>query len=45
MRTRAVRAALFAAAAMLLAAGLAAGDCRLMFRKAVFVCMECMGIG
>lgn len=39
------RAALFAAGAALVLLGIFSGDCRLLFMKAVFVCMECAGIG
>ncbi|MBQ2315509.1 MAG: hypothetical protein II187_11515 [Treponema sp.] len=45
MRTDILRGLSLAAALLLIAAGIACGDCRLMFRKAVFVCLECMGIG
>jgi hypothetical protein len=29
----------------LVIAGVAAGDMELVFKKAVFICLECMGIG
>ncbi|MDR1444924.1 MAG: hypothetical protein LBI94_08605 [Treponema sp.] len=29
----------------LVIAGIAAGDAELVFRKAVFICLECIGIG
>ncbi len=30
---------------VLVIAGIISGDCRLLYMKAVFVCMECAGIG
>ena len=41
----AVRAALLVAGAALMLFGVFSGDCRRLFMKAVFVCMECAGIG
>lgn len=40
-----VRVSLLALAGVLIAAGIAGGDVELLFRKAVFVCLECIGIG
>jgi hypothetical protein len=41
----AARIILITAAAVLLAAGILLGDNAAIFRKAVFICMECIGIG
>lgn len=44
-RTRAVIAVvLLALSAALIAAGVASGDLEVIYRKAVFICMECIGI-
>ena len=40
-----LRIALIAAAAVLIAVGVLRGDNDSIFRKAVFICMECIGIG
>jgi len=40
-----LRIALIAAAAALIAVGVLRGDNDSIFRKAVFICMECIGIG
>lgn len=45
MRTRLIALALAAAGAALMAVGFARGDTLEIFRKASFVCMECVGIG
>lgn len=39
------RMLLLALALLFIAAGIARGDALAIFRKAVFVCMECIGIG
>ena len=39
------RAAILVAGAALMLFGVFSGDCRRLFMKAVFVCMECAGIG
>lgn len=44
-RTALVRTALLAAAVLLIALGIANGGMRDMFRKAILICMECVGIG
>ncbi len=44
-QTAAVRIILITAAAALLTAGILLGDNAAIFRKAVFICMECIGIG
>ncbi|MDR0730161.1 MAG: hypothetical protein LBF63_00720 [Treponema sp.] len=36
---------LLAGALAFLIAGIALGDMELVFRKAIFVCLECIGIG
>jgi len=43
--TAAARIILITAAAVLIAAGILLGDNAAIFRKAVFICMECIGIG
>lgn len=44
-RLAAVRAVIAALAIGLLAWGAAHGDCQTIFGKAIFVCLECIGIG
>jgi hypothetical protein len=41
----AVAVFLIALSAAFIAAGIASGDLEVMYRKAVFICMECIGIG
>jgi hypothetical protein len=36
---------LLAGALALVIAGIALGDMELVFRKAIFICLECIGIG
>jgi phosphate starvation-inducible membrane PsiE len=43
--TVSVRIILITAAVLLLTAGVLLGDNAAIFRKAVFICMECIGIG
>jgi hypothetical protein len=42
---RPLPAFLLVCALAFLAAGIALGDTELVFKKAVFVCLECIGIG
>jgi hypothetical protein len=42
---RIVPAFLFVCALAFVIAGLALGDMELVFKKAVFICLECIGIG
>ena len=44
-RVAIIRAAIIAVGAALALFGAFSGDCRRLFMKAVFVCMECAGIG
>lgn len=44
-RNTVTRVFLIAAAAALLTAGILLGDNAVIFRKAVFICLECIGIG
>jgi hypothetical protein len=41
----AVAAVLITLSAAFIAAGIASGDLEIIYRKAVFICMECIGIG
>ena len=44
-KRRLLRIALLAAAAVFITVGVFRGDNDSIFRKAVFICMECIGIG
>ena len=44
-KRRLLRIALLAAAAVFIIVGIFRGDNDSIFRKAVFICMECIGIG
>lgn len=44
-KRRLLRIALFATAAVFIIVGVFRGDNDSIFRKAVFICMECIGIG
>jgi len=44
-KRRLLRIALLAAAAVFITVGIFRGDNDSIFRKAVFICMECIGIG
>ena len=44
-KRRLLRIALLAAAAVFIIVGVFRGDNDSIFRKAVFICMECIGIG
>lgn len=44
-RRRTVQAVLIGGGAALIAAGLLTGELPILLRKAVFICLECIGIG
>jgi hypothetical protein len=44
-KRRAVQIALTVCALLFVAAGVVLGDAAALWRKAVFVCLECIGIG
>ena len=43
--TNALRVALFAAAVIFIIAGLLRGEAGVVLMKAVYICLECIGIG
>lgn len=45
MRARVIGIGLLCAGAALVVAGLCLGQEMLVFRKAIFICLECIGIG
>lgn len=44
-RLAVVRVVIAALAVGLLAWGVVSGDCQVLFGKAIFICLECIGIG
>ncbi len=44
-RAKIIKVALFILGIALMLFGIFSGDCRSLFIKAIFVCMECAGIG
>ena len=44
-QTNALRAVLFAAAIVFILAGLLRGEAGIVLMKAIYICLECIGIG